>query len=243
MQVLRRSVLGGLLALPVAARADEGEVGTTDLALACTVGLAAVMQRAAAEFRDMFDVRVHVFPIGPRLLVAQMRREVQIDLVAAGLLELDELASQKLLVGPPYTGPWRDRLVIAARRGVRLETAVAGIIAVPDAGTAAGIDGKALLDGMALRVSRRLGVVDTAEGAALLSSDQVSAALMYRSEVRADMLLAEIAVVPDTIAPEQRVAVAAVMGARRPKPGAFLQFLSGNAGRRMLTDAGLEELS
>lgn len=243
MQMLRRSVLGGLLAFPAAARAEEVAVDTTDLALACTVGLATVMQRAATQFRDMFAVRVHVFPIGPRLLVAQMTREVQIDLVAAGVPEMDELASRKLLVGPPYTGPWRDRLVLAARRGVRLETAVAGIVAVPDAGTAAGIDGKALLDGMALRIGRRLGVVDTAEAAALLSADQVTAALLYRSEVRADVMLSEIAVVPDAIAPDQRVAVAAVNGARRPKPEAFLQFLSSNAGRRMLMDAGLEELS
>lgn len=239
--LLRRGILGGLLAWPVLARADE--VDTTDLALACTTGLGALMRRAADQFRELNDVRVHVFPIGPALLVAQMQREVQIDLVAAGMEEMTTLAAQKLLVGPPFTGPWRDPLVIAARRGVPLAAATSGVIAMPDAGTAAGIDGTAILDGMRMRIGRRLGVVDTAEAAAMLAADQVTAAILYRSEVRADMLLDEVAAVPETLAPHNRVAAAVATGARRPRPRAFLEFLAGKVGRRLLADAGLEELS
>ena len=133
--------------------------------------------------------------------------------------------------------------MIAARRGITLQAAISGVIAMPDAGTAAGIDGTAILDGMGYRVARRLGVIDTKAAADLLAADQVSAALVYRSEVRANMLLAEVAIIPDGLAPETRVAAALATGARRPRPGAFLQFLAGNAGRRMLADAGLEDLA
>jgi molybdate transport system substrate-binding protein len=218
-------------------------VDTTDLALACSTALGPVMHRAAEVFREQSGVRLHVFAASPGLVHAQLQREVQIDLVAMGLREMEDLAVRKLLAPPPYTGPWRNRLVMAGRRGMALTTAMAGTVAVPDAGTAAGLDGPAILAQAGWRPGRRLGVVDTAEAAALLSAGAVTAALLYLSEVRADMLLAELAPVPQAASPDVQVAASVTAGARRPNPRAFLQFLATAFGRRMLAEGGLEELA
>lgn len=252
MVLARRSWLGGAIGLHVlgigtaqaAGHAPDSEVvDTTDLALACTTPLGPPMRRAAEAFRSLNGVRVSIFPIGPKLLLAQLQREVQIDLVVTRLADMQALAGLKLLADPPYSGPWRDRLVIAGRRGMSLAAALAGIVAVPDPGTAADLDGPAILGQMGLRTGRRLGVVDTAEGAAMLSANTVSAALLYLSEVRADMLLTELAPVPEPVAPDTRIAAAVTLGARRPDPQAFLQFLASASGRRLLGETGLEELS
>jgi ABC-type molybdate transport system substrate-binding protein len=247
MVLLRRSLLGGMLASGTALAAghapEQAVVDTTDLALACAAPLGPVMRRAAEAFREVNGVRVHVFPIGAKLLAAQLRREVQIDLVATRLADMQELAEAQLLAGPPFTGPWRDRLVIAGRRGTALAVAMQGTVAVPDAGTACDIDGPQILGKLGMRPQRRVGVVDTTEAAAMLLANTANGALLYLSEVRAEMLLAELAPVPEAVGPDTRVALAIAAGARRPNPQGFVQFLGTNSGRRLLSEGGLEDLA
>ncbi len=251
MGLSRRSWLGGMMGVPLlvpsalaAGHAEEASVvDTTDLALACASGLGPLMQRAAEAFREQIGVRLNVFPINPGLLLQQLQREVQIDLVMTRYADMEALSAKGLLAPPPYTGPWRDRLVIAARKGSTLQTALGGVVAVPDAGTAAGLDGPGILAKAGFRARSLIGVVDTAEAAAMLSAGTVNAALLYLSEVRTDMLLTEVAPVPEAVAPDLRVAASVTEGARRPNPQAFLQFLLTSYGRRMLVQNGLEELA
>jgi molybdate transport system substrate-binding protein len=197
------------------------------------------MTRAAARFFQRANVRVRVFPTGPGLVLPQLAREIQNDLICTQKT-VGEAAVQANLVDPgALHGAWRNRLVIAARRGIGPE-AVKGRIAVSDATPASDMDGPAIVRALALGQSVVLGVIDTDEVLFLLHAGQAEAGLLHMTDVQANPELEVLRVVPDYIAPALIYVIAVTKGARRPNPEAFVDFLMTPEGAELLQAQGLE---
>jgi molybdate transport system substrate-binding protein len=81
MNVDRRSIIRAIPALPLAFVARAANAVTTDLVLNCDTALGPVMTTAAARFFRRANVRVRVFPTGPGLVLPQLAREIQNDLI------------------------------------------------------------------------------------------------------------------------------------------------------------------
>lgn len=242
----RRFLLGLPLALlPAlpAAAAGKAEpsagITTTDLSLACDTALAHPMRRAAAAFRARAGVQVHVFPTAPALLLPQLQRQIQNDILVTGLDRMEEARRLGLLAPGVSTGPWRAPLVLAALRETTEAQARAGRLAVPDP-TPGRADGRPILAGMGLDPARAMGAIDTREVAFLLRSGAASAGLLHLSELRGEPKLRAIATVPAGLAPPLSSAAAVTTLARRPKPEAFIAFLATPEATALLAEAGME---
>ena len=121
--------MAGVIATGAAARA-----ATTDLVLACDTTLGPVMRAAGALFAARSGVRIHVFPTAPGLILPELSREVQNDIVVTEVAALQR-AAQDGLVGPgaARSAAWRNRLVLAARPDAPAGISDDGPIAVTDA--------------------------------------------------------------------------------------------------------------
>jgi molybdate transport system substrate-binding protein len=239
MNVDRRSVIRAIPALPLAVVAHAANAATTDLVLNCDTALGPVMTTAAARFFQRANVRVRVFTTGPGLMLPQLGREIQNDLVCIQK-SVAEAAVQANLVDPgELHGAWRNRLVIATRRGIGPD-AVKGRIAVSDATPASDMDGPAIVQALALGQSAVLGVIDTDEVLFLLRAGQAEAGLLHMTDVQANPELQVLRMVPDDVAPALIYAIAVTKGARRPNPQAFVYFLMSPEGAELLQTQGLE---
>src|SRR4051794_27924493 len=110
MPISRRSLFA---AVPLVAVGSLAAAETTDLSLACDTAAAPAIQRAADMFRARTGVRVFVHATAPALLLPQLERTIQNDILVTTPARLD-LAEQKGLVQPGgRTRSWRNRLVIA----------------------------------------------------------------------------------------------------------------------------------
>lgn len=79
MGLRRRWLLAGLPLLVVAAAPANAE--TVDLALTCDTTLAPALRKVAAAYKERSGVHVFVFPTGPGLILPQLVREIQNDIV------------------------------------------------------------------------------------------------------------------------------------------------------------------
>ncbi|MDE2515981.1 MAG: substrate-binding domain-containing protein [Rhodospirillales bacterium] len=224
----------GLLAVaaaPAPARADM----TTDLVLATDPALAPALRAAAAAYRRQSGVRVHVFATPPQLILPQLQRTVQNDLVFTGLPVLSALQAAGLLAGAP--GPaWSNPLVLAGARVVPITATTR--LARPDASDGSAIDGAAVLAAIGLGGNPAIGAIDTPGVAWLLHQGAASAGLVHASLLGG---LHRLRPVPVSASGPVQVAVALTRLARRPHPERFLAFLAGPDGRASLRHAGLQE--
>src|SRR6185437_11099676 len=94
------------------ARADD-DFTTTDLAVSCDDAAAPALRRAAMAYRKQSGVRVRLFPTAPNLLLPQLQRDIQNDIILTRVEVID--AAEKLGIVKPggRVGPWRNRLVLA----------------------------------------------------------------------------------------------------------------------------------
>ena len=244
--IIRRRILTALAALPLTAAAPPTEApapakGITDLVLSCDSALGPAMNRAAQRFHTRADVHVRVFPTGPGLLVPQLARAVQNDLLLTQAPIMAAAASAGLLAGTPR-GAWRNPLVLAARRGAG-PRALAGRLAVTDPTPMSGIDGPTIVAKLGLAPAQILGVIDTNTVLALLGRGEADAGLLHASDVagRADLEIVEA--VPDSAAPSPTYVIAVSVLARRPDPQAFVDFLVSPEGTALLKASGLETIA
>lgn len=235
MNSLRRGLLAALpvgLVLASAARA-----GTTDLAVSCDTAVTPAVRRAAEAFRWQTGVRVRLFPTMPALLVPQLERDIQNDIIVTRTGTLD-LAEQKGLVKPGgRTGSWRDRLVLAT---AAVPAGPEGSFAVPDVTPASEVDGHAVLKAMGLAPAQVLGVLDTGTVAAMLISGQVREGLVFQSDIAANPGLVATGTVPDKASDPVLYAATVTNLAYRGDPAAFVAYLNGAAA---MLDAGLERVA
>jgi molybdate transport system substrate-binding protein len=111
---------------------------TTDLAVSCDTAVAAAVRAAGSAFRARTGVRVRVFPTAPGLLLPQIERQIQNDIIVTQIGTIEQAEKAGLVQPGGRVGPWRNRLVIASA----MEPAGPdGSFAVPDPSPASGIDG------------------------------------------------------------------------------------------------------
>jgi molybdate transport system substrate-binding protein len=228
-----------LATLPLVAAAAQARADTMDLALICDTTLAPAVRRAAAAYRQQTGVQVFVFPTGPGLIMPQLEREVQNDIVVSQPAILARAASAGI-VDTTTGAQWRNPLVIAGLQDARAD---GGTFAAPDPSAASDFDGPRLLARLGLDPANVLGAVDTDEVAFLITSGAAQAGLLHLTDVRADQRLAVIRTVPSEVHPPVLYVAAVNRFAGRPNPRGFVAFLAGKDGAAILTTAGLEVLT
>lgn len=224
----------GLLAAarPAPARADS----TTDLVLATDPPLAPALQAAATAYHAQEGVRVHVFATPSHLLLPQLQRTVQNDLVFTTLPVLAALAGAGLLVSPPGAA-WANPLVLAGADAATPITPTTRL-ARPDATDGSALDGAAVLAAIGLGGNPSLGAIDTPAVAWLLRQRSAPAGLVHASLLHGLHMLRPV---PAAAAGPVVAAGAISRLARRPHPEHFLAFLASPPGRARLRQGGLQE--
>jgi molybdate transport system substrate-binding protein len=207
----------------------------SDLAVTCDAAAAPAVAAAGAAYRARSGVRVRVFPTAPGLVLPQLQREIQNDIIVTQLATIDQAAD---LVAPgARAGPWRNRLVIAA---ANQPAGPEASFAVPDVSPASDIDGAAILRRLGAAPVKVLGVLDTGAVAWALTNGEARQGLLHRTEVAADERLRTVAPVPDDAWPPILYAAVVTRLARRGDPAAFIAFLGSADCLAVLRSAGLE---
>lgn len=233
MPLSRRGLLAAGLA---AAGVDRAVAGTTtDLAVSCDAAAGPAVIAAAAAFRQRTGIRVRVFPTAQGLLLPQIERDIQNDIVVTGLSTIERAESEGLVEPGKRAGPWRNRLVIAAAA-----IGEAGVFVVPDASPASDIDGFAVLRKLGTATGKVIGVVDTSAVAWMLVNGHARQGLLHQTEVSADDRLRTMIAVPDEAWPPILYAATVTKLARRGDPASFVAFLAEPEGQAVLLAAGLE---
>lgn len=239
MGIARRGLFQASMALLPVVLASAARAATTDLVVACDTALAPALLRAAAAYTTRSGVEIRLFPTSPGLIVPQLERDVQNDLVVTRLPILEAAAQVDRLASDARAGPWRNRLVLAAPRNA---TGSDGPIAVTDPSPASMLDGHAVLTRIGRHPSVVMGAVDTAGVVFLLTTGAARFGLVYMTDARANQLDV-VAPVPDDASPPVLVAAAVSRNAGRPNPGAFLAFLATPEAGKVLNAAGLENVT
>ncbi len=169
MNIVRRRIMLTAPALIPLALASEAKADTTDLAIICDLTLGAPLRAVGTAFRASAGVRIHVFPTAPGLIVPQLAREVQIDIVVAQTDVLDQAAQAGLLTTEPRGGPWSNPLVVAETIDAS-GAPDAGKFAVSELPAASGIDGTAIVARLGIDPARVVSAIDTTEVAFLLTT-------------------------------------------------------------------------
>jgi ABC-type molybdate transport system substrate-binding protein len=232
----RRWLLRGLPGLVLAGAAGPARAAAVDLVVTCDTTLAPALRKLGAAYGARSGVRVFVFPTGPGLIVPQLLRDIQNDIVVTQVAILDQAAQAGVIASAP-SGTWHNPLVIA---GVHGASATDRTFAASDPSPASDIDGPALLSRLGLQPARLLGAVDTDEVAFLLTTGAAQAGLLHMTDVRADQRLEVIRPVLADIHPPIVYAASATRLARRPNPQGFIAFLASPEAVGLLTQSGLE---
>jgi molybdate transport system substrate-binding protein len=207
------------------------------LSLSCDTTLAPALRKAAAAYAAKTSVRVFVFATGPGLILPQLERNIQNDIVVTQIAILEQAAQAKIIKVVPTAPRWRNPLVIAGLSGT---SSIDGMFAASDPTPASDIDGPALLAKLELKPTRVLGAVDTDEVARLLLSGAAQAGILHITDVRAHPRLAVIRPVPSDVAPPLVYAASITRLSSRPDPQGFIAFLATPEAKTLLTAAGLE---
>jgi molybdate transport system substrate-binding protein len=209
-----------------------------ELALACDTTLGPAMRAAAAAFANTNSVRVNIFPTGPGLILPQLLRSVQNDIVVTQRATMNTAIQAGIVAPDAARGTWRNKLVLAARQGT--QPAPNSPIAVSDPSPASDMDGPAILAQLNRPPAPILGVIDTDTVVALLLNGTAGTGLLHQTDIDAHPELESIASVPDEIAGPFTYAAAVTSLARRPDPAAFIAFLTSAQASAILTAHGLE---
>ena len=239
MAISRRRLAVTLPAVLLATEATPNAIAaTTDLAVSCDTAAAPALRLAGQAFRTQSGVRVRVFPTAPGLLLPQLEREIQNDIIFTRIELIDQAEKAGLVQPGGRVGPWRNRLVTAASAA---PAGPEGSFAVPDASPGSDVDGVAILRALGLSPARVVGVLDTGAVAWMLTNGEVRLGLLHQSDIAADERLHAVDPVPDTVWPPILYAATVTKLATRGDPAAFVRFLGGADGRAILRSAGLED--
>jgi molybdate transport system substrate-binding protein len=226
-----------LAAVVLAPRSGVAGSTTTDLAVTCDTPTAPAVIAAGKAFRARTGVRVRVFATAPGLVLPQLEREIQNDIIVTRVSTIDQAEQVGLVVPNGRAGPWRNRLVIAA---ANQGGGAAGSFAVPDLSPGSDIDGLAILQKLGPLPPKVLGVIDTGAVAWSLTEGAARQGLLHQTEVVADDRLRVVAPVPDDAWPPMLYGATLTKLARRGDPAAFIAFLRSAEGQDVLRSSGLE---
>jgi molybdate transport system substrate-binding protein len=233
----RRWLLASVPTLLLASAAGRAAGG--DLAVNCDTTLAPALRKVADAYKARFGGHVFIFATGPGLILPQLVREIQNDIVVTQTAILEQAAQAGVIAAAPVRAQWRNPLVIAGRAGAATTD---GAFAVTDPSPASDIDGPAVLARLAIKPARTLGAVDTDEVAFLLTTGAAQSGLLHMTDVRADARLAAVRPVPAEAQLPLLYAAAVTRLARRPNPEDFVAFLTTKEAGDILAAAGLEAI-
>jgi molybdate transport system substrate-binding protein len=222
--------------LALAAVSAPAMADTVDLAVTCDTTLAPALRRVAAAYKARTGVQVFVFPTGPGLILPQLVRDIQNDIVVTQTMILEQ-AARVGVIASAVSAQWRNPVVIAGLQGA---AAIDRAFAATDPTPASDIDGPGLLARLDITPTRTLGAVDTDEVAFLLTTGAAQAGLLHMTDVRADERLTVIRPIPAEVQLPLLYAASVTRLARRPKPEGFVAFLATKEATDILTAAGLE---
>lgn len=241
MAISRRRLAATLPAVLLATAAmPDAVAATTDLAVSCDTAAAPAIRLAGQAFRARTGVRVRVFPTALGLLLPQLQREIQNDIIFTRLAVIEQAEKVGLVQPDGLVGPWRNRLVTAA---IANPAGPEGSFAAPDDSPGSDVDGVAILRTLGLSPAQVIGVLDTNAVAWLLTNKEARLGLLHQSDVAADERLHVVDRVPDTAWPPILYAATVTKLAYRGDPAAFVRFLDGIEGQAILRSAGLERAS
>ncbi len=245
MKAQRRRVLQAVPMLAVAAfTASTAHAATTDLVVACDTTLARPLRAVADAFRARASVTAHIFPTSSGLILPQLEREVQNDIVVTRFERLTRATETGIIApGAARSGGWRNRLVLAAWRDAPAVSLNAVAVAACDPTPASDIDGAAVLSTASLWPKSIVGAIDTDEVLFLLASGAAPVGLLYTTDLAADARLGVMTKVPDEAYARIVYGAAVTRLARRPNPDAFVRFLAGDEATTILRAHGLEQWS
>ena len=226
----------GLPLVALAAAVWPAAAATIDLSLACDTTLAPALRKVAAAYAGKTGVRVFVFPTGPGLLLPQLERNIQNDLLVTQVPLLEQALQEKIIAAMPGAPHWSNPLVIAGRSGA----SVNGVFAACDATAASDFDGPALLAKLELKPAQVIGAVDTDEVAWMLARGEAQAGFLHMTDVRAHPELTVIQTVPADVQAPFVYGVTITKLASRPDPQGFITFIQTPEAMTLLKEAGLE---
>lgn len=238
MRTQRRRLLQVMPVLAALATTATARAATTDLVVSCDTALGRPLRAAAAAFAARSGVAVRLFPTPPGLILPQLAREVQNDIVVCTLDRLSTAVRDGILAPDAVrSGNWRNRLVLAARHGEApsIET---GAVAVSDVSPASELNGLAALTTAGLWPKRVVGAIDTDEVLFLLATGAADIGLLHTTDLTPALQV--LTPIPDAAYPPIVYAAAVTKLARRPNPDAFVRFLAGEEATALLRTHGLE---
>ncbi len=209
------------------------------------------LRHAITEAGRDFGHPVHVFCAPPTLMIAQLERIVQNDVLITQPGAMDDAARRDLIVTPTRAAIGGTTLVLAGRAGrigpVATDPAAIaallgedGRLAVTDPSRAATIDGAGVLAALgwseALH-SRLIGAANEGDVAFLVATGTARLGLLHMTDVRADPRLAVVTRLPKTASIDYDAAVSRL--AKSPNAAAFVAHLREPAAIICLRDAGL----
>src|SRR5579872_2516711 len=233
------SFMIGRRALPflaLAAAVRPAAAATIDLSLACDTTLAPALRKVAAAYVSKTGVRVFVFPTGPGLLLPQLQRSIQNDILVTQWAIMQQALDGAIIAAMPGAPHWSNPLVIAGRSGASVNS----VFAACDATAASDFDGPALLAKLALKPTQVIGAVDTNEVAWLLLRGEAQAGFLHMADVRAHPELTVIQPVPADVQAPFVYGATVTKLASRPDPQGFVAFMQTQAAMTLLKEAGLE---
>ncbi len=256
---LRRRGLGQAAALaavasmlPPPARAKTSPA--PNVIVYCDPALRAAIEDAGRLFTASNGARVNVFCAAPTLMLAQIERVVQNDVLVTQADWMDE-AVRRALIKPSTRMPLgANRLVLAVsgqatalpltdRVAIR-RLIGAGPVAIPDPTTGTTVDSAGTLARLGFSDPlpfKTVGAIDTEGVAFLIRTGAAKLGLLYRTEAQAGSGLAPVALLPDE-SPVPYAAAITVL-TRRPNAEAFMDFLHTPDATSRLTSAGLEAVA
>jgi len=244
MKARRRRVLQAVSGLAAAVAVSAARAATTDLAVSCDATLGRPLRAVAAAFRARAGVAVHIFPTASGLILPQLERAIQNDILMTRVERLSRAAETGIIAADAArSGTWRNRLVIATRQEAQPLSLNATSIAACDPTPASDIDGAAVLSTAGIFPKTIVGTIDTGEVIDLLASGAVPAGLVYATDLAGEAQLAVMTKVPNEAYAPIVYGAAVTRLARRPDPAAFVRFLDDPAAAAILRAHGLERWS
>ncbi|HEY6432464.1 MAG TPA: substrate-binding domain-containing protein [Acetobacteraceae bacterium] len=247
----RASMLAVTIAgLAATAHADPSTA--PNVVVYCDKSLRDAVRRTGELFTARTRAPMNLFSAAPTLMLAQIERITQNDVLITQSAAMDQAARRGLIHPDTRIPLGRDRLVFATLEGgtQRLSDPLhllhrigTGPLAVPDPTTGTTIDSAAVLAALGLTPPfpfKLAGAIDTEEVAFLLRTRAAPIGLLYRTEAQPGSGLSILAELPDQ-AVTYSAAISVVTRSRNAQN--FMEFLRDPEAAAQLHASGLEPMA
>lgn len=253
---LGRRELGGGLAAAILASLGGGAARAApstapDVVVYCDRALRTPLESVGRLFAARIGgAPAHVFCAPPPLMLAQIERITQNDVLITGSKTMDEAAARRLIRPETRVALGANRLIVASLAGaVPRPVDRAGIgpligtdpLAAPDRTTGSTVDSAGVLRRLGFIPPlgfSLVGAIDTEEVAWLIRTRAVKLGLLYRTEACPGSGLAVAAELPGEAPVPYAAAISVVT--RSPRAEAFMAFLRSSEAAASLRANGLE---